>query len=58
MIGFTARADQARLRLDEELEDARWFSRGEARRALAEGTLRMPSLYSISYRLMEEWLGA
>jgi NAD+ diphosphatase len=56
MVGFTARARSARLRRDEELEDVRWFSRREARDALQDGTLRMPSRYSISHRLMEEWL--
>jgi NAD+ diphosphatase len=57
MVGFTARTDSAELKVDDELEDARWFSRAGARRALAAGTLRMPSRYSISYRLIEEWLG-
>jgi NAD+ diphosphatase len=57
MVGFTARAQSARLRRDDELEDVRWFTRAEARSALAAGTLRMPSRYSISHRLIEEWLG-
>lgn len=57
MVGFTARADSAEVRVDDELEDVRWFTRGQVRHGLAAGTLRMPSRYSISYRLLEEWLG-
>jgi len=52
MIGFTARAASTAVRLDDdELEDARWFSRAE----LANGQLGLPPPQSISFRLIEDW---
>ncbi len=55
MLGFTAQAHTQEIRLnDQELEDARWFSRAE----LADGTLRLPPNPSISYRLIEYWYDA
>jgi NAD+ diphosphatase len=56
MIGFTAEAATHEIRLDDELEEARFFTRDEVRRGLAEGTFRFPSTFSISYRLVVEWL--
>jgi NAD+ diphosphatase len=56
MIGFTAEAATHEIRLDDELEDARFFTRDEIRRGVAEGTFRFPSTFSISYRLVMEWL--
>lgn len=56
MLGFTARAITEDVRLDDlELEDARWMSRVEIVAALREGTLRLPSRASISFRLITEW---
>ena len=40
---------------DQELEDARWFTREEMVAGLKDGTLRMPSSISIAYRLIEDW---
>ncbi len=55
MLGFTARAEAATPVLhDGELEDARWFSRGE----LLGGTVRLPPPASISRRLIDGWLHA
>jgi NAD+ diphosphatase len=52
MIGFTARAPaDAVPRADEELEDARWFTRGE----IASGTPGLPPRQSVSFRLIEDW---
>jgi NAD+ diphosphatase len=52
MLGFTARADsRAPVRLDGELEDARWFSRDD----IAHGTPALPTIHSISFRLIEDW---
>jgi NAD+ diphosphatase len=52
MLGFTARAvTHEVLRRDDELEDARWFSRTE----VATGTPLLPPRQSISYHLIEHW---
>jgi NAD+ diphosphatase len=55
MLGFTAHALTTEIRLqDQELEDARWFSRADL---AAQGTL-LPPRQSISYRLIEHWFDA
>jgi len=55
MLGFTARAVTREVRLhDEELEDARWFSRTD----IAGGVPHLPPNQSISYRLIEHWFDA
>jgi NAD+ diphosphatase len=42
---------------DEELEDARWFTREEVRDAVAErGPLRLPPPLAIARRLLDGWL--
>ena len=42
---------------DEELEDARWFTRGQVRDAVAErGPLRLPPPLAIARRLLDGWL--
>ncbi len=52
MLGFTATASSTEIRLiDEELEDARWFSREE----LASEIIKLPPSLSISYRLIQAW---
>ena len=56
MVGFTARATAPDIRVDDELEDVRWFTRDEVNRGVAEGTLRLSSPLSISYRLIRDWL--
>jgi NAD+ diphosphatase len=57
MVGFTATAGDDALAVDhDELEDARWFTRGDVRRGLAAGTFLLPSELSIAYRLVAEWL--
>ena len=58
MVGFTAETDAQPVTLDDELEDARWFTRDETRRGLAGGTFLLPSEVSISHRLVAEWLEA
>jgi NAD+ diphosphatase len=55
MLGFAAEALTDEIRLDDELEDARWFTRAELRNGLADGTLRIPQPLSIAYRLIESW---
>jgi len=52
MIGFTAGAPaDAVPRADEELEDARWFTRAD----IASGTPGLPPRQSVSFRLIEDW---
>jgi NAD+ diphosphatase len=59
MIGFTAEAASVEIRLnDGELEDARWFTRRAICDGLQQRTLRLPSPYSISFHLIEDWFDA
>lgn len=59
MLGFTATARDARIvRHDDELADARWFSRTDIVEALAHGRLRVARRVSIAYRLLEDWFDA
>ncbi len=52
MLGFTARASSADIvSVDQELEDARWFSRAD----IAAGFPALPSIQSISFRLIQDW---
>ena len=53
MLGFTAQGSASqRIHLaDQELEDARWFSRNQ----IAEGTPLLSPPLSIAYRLIEHW---
>lgn len=55
MLGFTAQATEDTIQLDDELEDARWFTRAEILEAVKAGTLRLPGPISISFRLIEHW---
>ncbi len=56
MLGFTADAATRDIHLnDGELEDAGWFTRAEIKQGLEQGTLGLPSLISISFRLLEGW---
>jgi NAD+ diphosphatase len=60
MIGFTApyRSGEPH-RVDEELEDVRWFDRQALARALAgreDSPLGVPPPFAIARRLMEQWV--
>lgn len=56
MLGFRAEASDAGIRLrDQELEDARWFSRQDIKAALLREDLRLPTPVSIAFRLIKEW---
>lgn len=58
MVGFTATARTREIRLrDDELEDARWFTVDDIVQGMASGTLGVPPPLSVSYRLIEHWLG-
>jgi NAD+ diphosphatase len=55
MLGFTAHAVTTTVHLrDQELEDARWFTRAE----LAANGALLPPRQSISFRLIEHWFDA
>ena len=56
MLGFTAEALDATIRLGSELAEARWFSVDELVAGLKDGTLGLSSPLSVSYRLIEHWL--
>jgi len=59
MLGFSAETDDPRIDLgDDELEDARWFSRDQLSTAITEGRLHVPTRISIAYRLVEDWFNA
>lgn len=52
MLGFTAHASRTDiLRVDDELEDVRWWTRAE----IAGGAVALPITHSISFRLVEDW---
>lgn len=56
MLGFRARAVSAEITLhDDELEDARWFTRQEIRDGIADGTLKASARLSIAWRLLRDW---
>jgi NAD+ diphosphatase len=55
MLGFTAHAVTSEVHLrDQELEDARWFSRAD----IASTGALLPPRQSISFRLIEHWFDA
>lgn len=57
MLGFYAKTNSMDLHLNaKEIEEARWLTRAELQTAVASGELQLPSLASISHRLVREWL--
>lgn len=58
MIGFLAEVEEGEVRPDDDLEDARWFTRDEVR-DLYDGVMAQwaPRNFSISRLLIERWLG-
>lgn len=58
MLGFVATAEYGPVRVDDELEDARWFTRQEMKEGIADGSFTMPAPISIAYHLMQVWLRA
>ena len=56
MLGFFARAENTDIRMDEqELEDARWFSRQELPDLLERGVIALPGEEAIAWHLFMEW---
>jgi NAD+ diphosphatase len=56
MLGYEADGEFGDLTIDEELVDARWFSRAEIRSAIEDGSLIFPPSVSISRQLIWTWL--
>lgn len=59
MLGFWARAEGCQeIRVDdEEIAEARWFSRDDLRAAMAAGDVLLPPPVSIAHRIIESWYG-
>lgn len=58
MVGFTARARDTELALDEEeIVRAEWFTKGELNWAVRNGDVELPPRVSIARRLIEDWFG-
>lgn len=56
MLGYFARAEPGTVSLhDNELQDARWFTRDEMTEWIPSGKLKLPSRISIAYRLVQKW---
>lgn len=57
MVGFEAEVETDELTLDpEEIEEARWLTRAEARTALAgEGPVMVPPSVAIAHHLLKGW---
>ncbi len=56
MLGFTARADDPRIAVGDELADARWFSVADIISGLRSGELSLSPPLSVSFSLIEHWL--
>lgn len=62
MLGCLAETTEERIRVDEsEIEEARWFSRSEARAMVSSwneaGRLRVPPPITIAHHLVAHWAG-
>ncbi len=60
MIGCYARATTTEITVDQnELSDARWFTRAEVREAVlkgGKGELRLPPPLAIAHQLVKSWI--
>jgi NAD+ diphosphatase len=58
MLGYYAKATGFAIEVDDdEIVDARWFSREDLAAQIADSTLALPGNISISRRLIEGWYG-
>ncbi|MEP9383836.1 NAD(+) diphosphatase [Nocardioides sp. KR10-350] len=58
MLGFTGRARTTDIECDEdEIADARWFTRADLKAGAESGEIMLPSGVSISRSLVEAWYG-
>jgi NADH pyrophosphatase NudC (nudix superfamily) len=55
MLGFIARAETSEVRVGEELEDARWFTRDEVAAMQTRTRERLPYFETIARRLLAEF---
>jgi len=56
MVGFFAEAENENIEVDpHELEDAKWFTREEIIKGLKEDTHKLPTIFSISRKLITDW---
>ena len=59
MLGFTAELESGEIYCaDNELEEVCWFSRTEVRQGIKQGSLQLPVMGTLSYRLISDWLDA
>ncbi|GAA1973258.1 NAD(+) diphosphatase [Isoptericola halotolerans] len=59
MLGFRARAVSTAVQTDdEEVTDARWFTRDDLLAEVTSGAVGLPGRHSIARALIEEWYGA
>lgn len=58
MLGFRARASSRDIRVDGvEIDEARWFTRGQLQAAVGSGEVLLPPRVSIARALIEHWYG-
>lgn len=58
MLGFYAKATGYEINVDQdEIAEARWFTRDDLRTLVEAGTMALPGNISISRRLIEGWYG-
>ncbi|NIT34419.1 MAG: NAD(+) diphosphatase [Xanthomonadales bacterium] len=55
MCGFYAEAEDRRVRLSDELVEARWFTPTELAAAVRDDAVRLSPRVSISFRLLADW---
>jgi NAD+ diphosphatase len=59
MLGFRAEATSVDIQVDaNEIAEARWYSRDDLRKAVANGELLLPPPVSIAHRIIESWYGS
>jgi NAD+ diphosphatase len=57
MLGFRARALDPTLKLDPiEILEAGWYTRDEVKALAGDGPMRIPPRFSISRRLIDDWI--
>jgi NAD+ diphosphatase len=56
MVGYRTRAAGRQVRLGDELETARWYTRRQLRAALAGAEVSIPPPLSLSRSLIDDWL--
>ena len=56
MVGFDAEVEGEVSLESDEIEEARWYTREEMMAAAESGEIKLPSPFSISRRLITDWL--